>query len=37
MSNKKYENPLRWGIIGCGKICHDFVLAQRLSERPHKV
>ena len=28
---------LRWGILGCGKICRDFVLAQRLSNKPHKI
>jgi len=28
---------LRWGIIGCGVISHDFVLSLRNSKQPHKV
>ncbi|KAI1696282.1 oxidoreductase family, NAD-binding rossmann fold domain-containing protein [Ditylenchus destructor] len=28
---------LRWGILGCGLISHDFVRAMRMCERPNKV
>jgi len=28
---------LRWGIIGCGMISHDFVLSLRNSKKKHKV
>ncbi|CAD5226310.1 unnamed protein product [Bursaphelenchus xylophilus] len=29
--------PLKWGIIGCGQISHDFVRALRLSKENHRV
>jgi predicted dehydrogenase len=28
---------LRWGIIGAGKIAHDFIQAMNKAERKHKV
>lgn len=28
---------LRWGILGCGLISHDFVRAMRMCEKPNKV
>jgi predicted dehydrogenase len=28
---------LRWGIVGCGNISSDFVIALRLAKRNHKV
>lgn len=29
--------PLRWGIVGCGKIANDFIMAFDKCERVHKV
>ncbi len=28
---------LRWGILACGKISNDFVLAMRYTRHPHRV
>uniref|UniRef100_A0A1I7SRE4 Trans-1,2-dihydrobenzene-1,2-diol dehydrogenase n=1 Tax=Bursaphelenchus xylophilus TaxID=6326 RepID=A0A1I7SRE4_BURXY len=31
------ETTLKWGILGCGNICNDFVMALDKTERKHKV
>ena len=33
----KPSKPLRWGIVGCGKISHDFAQAMRKCERPNQI
>lgn len=35
MTEKSAE--LRWGILGAGNICNDFVLAMRATKRNQKV
>ena len=31
------SKPLRWGIVGCGEISHDFAQAMRKCERPNQI
>lgn len=37
LSPSEPKQPLRWGIIGCGRISHDFVQAMRKCENPNRV
>ncbi|KAI6214476.1 Trans-1,2-dihydrobenzene-1,2-diol dehydrogenase [Aphelenchoides besseyi] len=31
------STPLSWGVLGCGNICNDFLLAMEKAERNHKL
>lgn len=37
LSSGEPKPELRWGIIGCGKISHDFAKAMRKCENPNRV